>query len=67
MVGAALVRQRPFDGGFGLFRQFLRLIQRFSHRIHGSRISSQFLPYIEEKGQSRVLGKVEDLLAGCIW
>jgi len=57
------VRQRRFDGGFGLLRQFLRLIQHFSHRIHGGRISCQFFLYIEEKGQSRFIGKGEDFLA----
>lgn len=66
MVAAVLVRQRRFDGGFGLFCQFFRLIQHFSHRIHGSRIAGQFFLYIEEKGQSRFLGKVEDFLAGYI-
>ncbi|CAN3957936.1 ACT domain-containing protein, partial [Dysosmobacter welbionis] len=66
VVGAALVRQRRFDGSFGLFRQSLRLIQHFSYRIHGSRISGQFFLHIEEKGQPRFLGKVEYLLAGCI-
>ena len=50
MVAAVLVRQRRFDGGFGLFCQFFRLIQHFSHRIHGSRIAGQFFLYIEEKG-----------------
>ena len=50
MVAAVLVRQRRFDGGFGLLRQFLRLIQHFSHRIHGSRIAGQFFLYIEDKG-----------------
>ena len=62
MVAAVLVRQCRFDGGFGLFRQLLRLIQHSSHHIHGSRISSQFFLYIEDKGQSRFLGKVEDFL-----
>ena len=66
MVAAVLVRQRRFDGGFGLFRQFLRLIDHFSHRIHSGRISSQFFLYIEKKGQSRFIGKAEDFLAGCI-
>ena len=50
MVAAVLVRQRRFDGGFGLLRQFLRLIQHFSHRIHDSRIAGQFFLYIEDKG-----------------
>ena len=66
MVAAVLIRQRRFDGGFGLLRQFLRPIQHFTHRIHGNRIRCQFFLYIEEKGQPRFLGKVEYLLAGCI-
>ena len=66
MVAAVLVRQCRFDGGFGLLRQFLRFIQHFSHRIHSGRISRQFFLYIEKKGQSRFLGKVEDFLAGGI-
>ena len=67
MVAAVLVRQRRFNGGFGLFRQFLRLIDHFSHRIHSGRISSQFFLYIEKKGQSRFIGKemcIRDRLSG---
>ena len=41
MVAAVLVRQRRFDGGFGLFCQFFRLIQHFSHRIHGSLVDDE--------------------------
>ena len=67
VVGAALVRQRRFDGGFGLFRQCLRLIQHFAHRVHGRRIVGQFLIYIKEKGQSRVLGKGKNFLAGRVF
>ena len=67
MVAAVLVRQRRFDGGFGLLRQFLRLIQHFAHRVHGRRIVGQFLIYIKEKGQSRVLGKSKDFLVGRVF
>lgn len=67
LLGGALVRQRRFDGGLGLFRQCLRLIQHFAHRVHGRRIVGQFLIYIKEKGQSRVLGKGKDFLAGRVF
>ena len=50
VIGVPLIRQSPLDGGLGLFRQFLRLVQHVPHRVHGGRISSQFLRCIEEKG-----------------